>query len=248
MLLLLASAAAAPGTTTTALGLTLAWPRPAMLVDADRDAAQSVLAGWLHGADPQGRGLVGLAQAHREGRPLDLVGQCLPLTDVHSFLPGFTHPGQVALFSPVWPALAHALAATSAQSRDVLVDAGRLGAGGLPMPLVGVADHVLLVVGSSLRSLAALRHHVAPLQEAARPGAVGLLMVGPGRPYEPDEVAAQFGVPVVATLPWDPAGAAALSDGAPAPRRDALTRALRSTADSLVWQHGLAAAEIGAPR
>lgn len=236
--LVLASASGAPGVTTTALGLTLAWPRPALLADCDRDAPQAVLAGYLGGADPRRRGLVGLAHAHREGRPLDVLAECLPLPPHHhqAFLPGFANPGQVQLFNPVWPALAHALAALGAGPRDVIIDGGRLGPAGLPLPLVRSADVVAVVTGTSLRALAGIRHHLPPLVEAAgeRPGAVGLVVVGEGRPYSAREVSDAFGLPVLATLPWDPVHAATLSDGVPRTGRNPrLARAFEETARSL---------------
>lgn len=237
-MLVLASAAGAPGVTTTALGLTLAWPRPALLADVDRDPSQAVLAGYLGGVDPQRRGLVGLAQAHREGRPLDVLAECLPLPPAHqqAFLPGFANPGQVELFTPVWPALAHALSGLAAGARDVVVDAGRLGAAGLPLPLVRSADVVAVVTGSSLRSLAAIRGHLPALVEAAgeHGAAVGLVIVGEGRPYTAREASAQFGLPVLANLPWDPAHAATLSDGAPRAKRGGrLGKALEPAAADL---------------
>lgn len=63
--LVLTSASGAPGVTTTALGLTLAWPEPCLLVDADRAASQAVLAGHLRG-EAATAGVEALLQAHRE--------------------------------------------------------------------------------------------------------------------------------------------------------------------------------------
>jgi hypothetical protein len=67
----LTCATGAPGVTTAALGLTLAWPRDAVLVDADRCASQAILAGYLNGMRTGGRGLTSLAQSYRDG--IDLV-------------------------------------------------------------------------------------------------------------------------------------------------------------------------------
>ena len=47
--IVLTSASGAPGVTTSALGLALAWPRASVLVDADRAATPTVMAGYLHG-------------------------------------------------------------------------------------------------------------------------------------------------------------------------------------------------------
>ena len=133
----LASAGHAPGVTTTALGLALTWPRSALLVDADRTPTQAVLAGYLRGAHPGQHGLGRLLQAAREQRPLAEVvdAELLELPPVPAtgraarFLPGFPHPGVVGLFGATWPDL---MAVLAARPGDVLIDAGRIGAEGLP--------------------------------------------------------------------------------------------------------------------
>ncbi len=264
-IVLLTCATGSPGVTTSALALTLCWPRDVLLVDSDRDVSQTVQAGWLGARPLATRGLVELAQAHREMRPVapllwdrtvsllddapagsagvpdqamgrfDATGQ--PIADqrpgapavaesrpvARQFLPGFSHPGSVAVFDPVWPEVAEALAGLAGSGVDVIVDAGRVGHQGLPSALLGAADVVLMVVRSSLRSLAAARLHLPPLRErtaALAPAAkLGLLVVGPSRPYSDGDVEAQFGVPVVADMAWQPEEAAVLSEGGDEPRR-----------------------------
>lgn len=101
---LLTSAGHSPGVTSLAVALTVTWPEPVLLVDANSEPDQSVLAGYLQGVDPAGSGLGGLLQAHRERRSLAacLAALSLPLGDpAHDFLPGFSHPGMVDLFRPV---------------------------------------------------------------------------------------------------------------------------------------------------
>lgn len=238
--LVLASASGAPGVTTTALGLTLTWPRDAVLVDADRSASQAILAGYLSGQSTHGEGLQGLIQGHRERRPLAeaLASEWRALPDLprkpdeqppgeRRFVPGFTHLGSVDLFEGVWPGVAEV--ARSAPF-DLIVDAGRTGHRGLPATLVAGADAIALVCRTSLVSLAALRLHLAPLVEAGAPGRVGLLVVGPGRPYGVKEVAEQFGVPVLAEVAWDASAAAELGEGAPVGRRWARTALAQSLA------------------
>lgn len=245
-LLVLASAAGSPGVTTTALGLTLAWPRDAVLVDADRSAPQTILAGYLSGQATHGHGMQGLLQAHRERLPMTaaLASEARPLPDLprptdadapgeRRFVPGFTHLGSVDLFEGAWPSLVDA---ARTASFDLIVDAGRTGHRGLPTNLVAGADVVALVCRTSLASLAALPLHLAPLVETATPGRVGLVVVGPGRPYGAREVAEQFGVPVLAEVSWDPAAAAELHEGAPVGKRwgrSSLARSLEQAADSL---------------
>jgi len=222
--LLFCSAHGAPGVTTTALACALTWPADVLLADCDRDPSQAVLAGYLQGTDAGGRGLAALAQAHRDG--LDLVGevrtQSVPLGDDSTtrrwFLPGFTHASSVAWFAPVWPGLAEAMAERARLGCDVIVDGGRIGRDGLPGPLVARADRVAVVVRSSLPDLAALRLALPDLRSALADGGgfaqLGLVVVGPGRPYTEREIAAQFRLPVWGVLPWAPKDAALLADGA----------------------------------
>lgn len=255
--LVLTSASGAPGVTTTALGLTLAWPRDAVLVDADRSASHTVLAGYLSGQAPHALGVQGLLQAHRERLPLveALVANAVPLPEpgpgdpddapTRSFVPGFTHLGSVGLFDGVWASLLDAVRDTEC---DVIVDAGRLGPAGLARDLAGGADTIGLVCRTSLVSLAALRLHLPPLLEAGPPGRVGLVLAGPGRPYGAREVTEQFGVPVLAEIPWEPKSAADLIEAGSLPRnwpRQALAKAFARAATHLRegMTAGLASAE-----
>ncbi|HLT60496.1 MAG TPA: hypothetical protein VK020_04855, partial [Microlunatus sp.] len=111
----LTAAGGSPGATTTALGLALSWPRAVLLVDADPGAHQAVLAGFLGGQSPGGRGLVRIAEAHRDRRPLRevIIDQSIPLAGDAGprrlFLPGFAKPGNARLFAGVWPELVEAL-------------------------------------------------------------------------------------------------------------------------------------------
>jgi len=224
-LILFCSAHGAPGVTTAALACALTWPGDVLLADCDRDPSQAVLAGFLQGTDPGGRGLAGLAQAHRDG--LDLTGevarQTIPLTDeaapVRRFLPGFVHPGSPALFGPVWSGLAEALHDLHRLDVDALVDAGRIGRDGLPTALVSRAARIVLVVRSHLPALAALHLALPDLRSRLTAvggfGQLGLVIVGANRPYSEPEIAKQFELPVWASLPWAPKDAAILSDGTP---------------------------------
>lgn len=211
--LVLTSASGAPGVTTTALGLTLAWPQPCLLVDADRSASQAILAGHLRG-EAATAGLEALLQAHRERAPLGEVLQAaqrsLPDAPDRTFVPGFTHLGAVDLFDSAWPTL---LAEFALLQPDVIVDAGRTDHRGLPEALVRGADLVAIVCRTSLVGLAGLRLHLTQLLELGPVEGVGLILVGPGRPYAAAEVAAQFQVPVLAQIDWDPGTAEELNSG-----------------------------------
>ena len=219
-MLLLTSPGHSSGVTGLGVALALTWPEPVLLVDADREPDQTVLAGHLQGIDPGGRGLGGLLQAHREHRSLAefLPSMTLPLQgdEGHDFLPGFSHPGMVDLFGPVWPELAMAL---DAAGRTVLVDAGRISPAGLPAALVAGCSGVAVVTGSRLVDLAALRLYLPLVVAAAGVERVGLVIVGPGRPYGSGEIAHRFGVEVWAKLAWQPTEAAVFAAGEAAPRK-----------------------------
>lgn len=235
----LTSAGGAPGATTTALGLALAWPRPVLLVDADRTPTQAVLAGYLRGEHPGHRGFGRLLQASRERRPMAEVFDeetielpaLLETGSPARFLPGFPHPGMVGLFGAAWPEL---MAALVGWPGDVLIDAGRIGAGGLPLPLTQQADLVLTVTRTSLVALAGLRLYLGGVQESATETA--LLLIGNGMPYGRAEVQQQFAITIAAEVAYAPAQAAVLSDGAPVPRRfadSAYFRGVRQAAGSI---------------
>ncbi len=253
--IVLTSAGHAPGVTTTAVGLAVSWSRPVLLVDADPHPTQSVLAGYLQGTDPFGRGLAALLSAHRERRPLaglldeaalDLVAEPSDLVS-RRFLPGFGNPGMVDLFSAAWPEFAAALAGTAA---DVLVDAGRLGPRGLPPALLEVADLVGVVTRTSLVDLVALRVQLPLLTEALPPERLGLALVGPDRPYTAKEIQAQFGLEVVASVSWAPEQARVWSHGDRPTRRFRLghQRSVQHAATGLLERVTARSALIGAPR
>lgn len=240
--IVLTSAAGAPGTTTTAIGLARCWQGDTLLVDADRQPTQAVLAGYLTGAPAHGRGLTGLARAHRERRPIadELVNHLIPLgTDPDHrrvFLPGFSHPGSPALFGPIWPDLMAALSAMAHAGHTVIIDAGRIG-DGLPAPVLAEADVVLVVTRTSLRALAGVRLHLPHLQQRldslATGTQLGLVLVGDGRPYGASEITRQFGLPVWASIAHRPRAARVWSDGHPEGRgfgHSALGRSVRAGA------------------
>jgi cellulose biosynthesis protein BcsQ len=252
--IVLTSAGHSPGVTTTALGLTLCWPRPVLLVDADPHPSQSVLAGYLQGEDPYGRGLAAVLSAHRERRPLSAVlpEAVLELTPDEAvprqFLPGFVNPGMVDLFAAAWPEFAAALAGSGV---DVLIDAGRLGGRGLPPALAEFADSVLVVTRTSLVDLVALRLLLPTVTDSLPAERAGLVLVGPDRPYTAKEIGTQFGLEVTAAIDWAPAEARVWSHGDPATRRFARGAYLRSvhrSAEALLAQSESRSARIGAPR
>lgn len=255
-----ASAAGAPGVTTTALGLALTWPRDVLLADCDRDPSQAIQAGYLRGMDHGGRGLAALARLHRENRALapDLWRHTVPLVDQgddqRRFLPGFSQPATVRLFDNVWPELADAFTALDERGVDVIVDAGRIGQGGLPLSMLAQAGAVCVLTHTSLRALAATRLHLPlvaeQLDRVPVAPALGLVLVGPDKPYSSSEIAAQFGTPCWAELERNEKMASVLSDGSPEPKKfhsSSLMNQYRALAARL-RERVSTSAEVGAPR
>ncbi len=254
----LTSAAGSPGVTTLAVGLALSWPRSVLLVDADPGAGHAVLAGFLRGRSAMGKGLVRVAEAHRERRPLReaVLDQTIELADdaAHRrlFLPGFTRIANGSLFGPVWPDLATTFTRLAEVEIDVLVDVGRLEPRGVPFPLVEAGSRVALVTRTSLRAVAAARAAAPVLAEQARVAAAdppSVVLVGPGQPYGRREIATALGLPVLGEVGDDPRAAAVLSDGERRSRqfdRSDLVRSLHHLAEQLARGLQESAARVGA--
>ena len=241
-LIVLCSAKGSPGVTTTALALGLTWPVEAdgrvLVVDAD-PAGADIASGYLQGA--AGPGLIGVA-TNRSANVVDAVAEnavALDASGTRLVVPG--SPGSWRGLSPVWSRLRDLADARSDEGLwDVIVDAGRANATDAS-PVLERADLVVLVVGSSLRAVAAARPVAARLRETRTaqqrvPDSIVLLVVGERRPYPASEVATAVGLRALACIAWDPGAAAVLSDGArPSGRfiRSALMRSAAATAREL---------------
>ncbi|MDN4172227.1 hypothetical protein QWY28_04670 [Nocardioides sp. SOB77] len=146
-LIVLASGSGSPGVSTTALGLTLNWHRPALLVDADPTGSSSVFAGFFHGTQEPTGGLINLALSLRDGTLADALPRETLLLDPEApaersawFLPGIRAHDQAPSLLPLWDPLTEQLRALERNGHDVIVDAGRLGLAGWPQPLMTVGE------------------------------------------------------------------------------------------------------------
>ena len=215
----LAAAAGSPGVTSTLLGMALCWPRPVLLVEADPTAGSAILAGRFRGLQGHA-GLIDLVAAHRSGvlaEALPRVVMDIPDTQV-SILTGSRAHAQAAGLVRIWEPLLGVLASIAATGQDVLIDAGQLGMEGSPTPLIAEADLTLLVVRSHLRSLASAKSWAEALAADAVPGhAVQALLIGEGRPYSAADVSRTLGLPLVATVAWDPRRSEVFADGTDKP-------------------------------
>lgn len=237
----LCSAQGSPGVTTTAVGLALAWPRPVLLVEADPTGSSGVLTGWFRGARDYESGLIDLAFATEPVADLlPQVSVALDDTDPDRrarFVAGPRSHVQAGGLRDLWSPLAGALADLDETGQDVIVDAGRLGAGGSPTHLLANADLTVLLLRSHLPAVAGARAWAELVRRDRLWPNPGLIVVGPGDPYGPREVTRVLGLPVVATLPDDPVGAAVYHRGANPPRRfdsDSYHRSLSAAAEALI--------------
>lgn len=232
-----ASASGSPGVTTTVLALGIDWPRPVVIVEADPTAGSAILAGYFHAQVEPSGGLVGLMVALRDERLAARLPSALvpvPGTAVQ-VLPGIQARANAAGLAALWLPLLDALRDLEDTGTDVLVDVGRIAPVGSPEPLVYGADALLLVTGSNLPSAMKTRALAAEVTER-RPAGVGLLVVGPDRPYEAGEVAEAVGLPVVGRVAWDSRAASVFSDGEQPPRhleRSAFQRSIRATGEAI---------------
>lgn len=216
----LCSASGSPGVTTTAVGMAVSWPRPVVAVEADPTGGSSIQAGYLQGQSAPGDELIDLAIAQQSGTLRTLLPTLtvpLPGTSVQ-LLPGTRGHGQAAALTGLWDALLAAFKGLEGGGQDVIVDVGRLGLAGSPEALLGGADCALLVCRSDLPSLAGARSWATTLRErftaSGAQAHLRLLVIGPGRRYTETEITKVLGVPVLTSLPWDPAAATAFSHGA----------------------------------
>ena len=126
------------------------------MIDADPAGAAAVQAGYFRGADlGHDATLVDLLVSHRDGTlatDLPRMLMTIPVTGVQ-FLPGLLTHTQAASLAPVWGPLGFALRNLDVTGSDVIIDAGRLGLVGSPVPLIYGADLTLLVTRSTLPAL-----------------------------------------------------------------------------------------------
>lgn len=229
MLIVIGSVKSSPGVTTTALALAGFRPGgPGVVIEADPAGGDVKAWRGLNG-EP---GLSGLAATARHTSALRLL-------DEHaSVLPGglrvVTAPPEGEQAASAVAVLASSgsgfLREAAASGERVLVDAGRLDTASPALALVGLADRLLLVLRPQLGEITRVIDRVAGLAGQLAAGAgLGAVLVGPGYPAAMVEQA--LGIEVLAQLPEDRAGAAAITGVAAAARglsRRPISRAARA--------------------
>jgi hypothetical protein len=208
-----AAARSSPGVTTAMLACASVWPSRVLLIEASEDGGALAARFGL----PVEPGLTTFAAASRHTTngdgPAGLLAdhvQPLPGTDRIDALVGPTslEPARALLRTAAGP-LAGMLDEAAA---DVLIDAGRLPAAPLALPLLERADRLVLVVRPRLEELTALAHRLPNLTRFGPP--LQVLLAG-DRPYGPGEVADTLGVAVLGVLADDPDAADALAAAGP---------------------------------
>ncbi|GEN78980.1 hypothetical protein [Actinotalea fermentans] len=239
--LTLCSASGAPGVTTSAFALARVWHlatgRSALLVDAD-PVGSALIPAFAGAGIPTGGGVLAVA-AERASSADDILRRSVALDDDAAclVLTGVTEPAQARPLGAVWTTLVEAAHEFDGLGIDVLVDAGRLGHGWEPQPLIDAADIAVLVTRTSLSSVALARPGLAELARRRPAGApVRLLVVGRPAPYSSREVARALDGDALPEIPDDAAGAHALLLAEPPSGRlgrSGLLRAARQTAAGL---------------
>jgi len=214
-----------------------------LLADCDPGAHQAILAGYLGGRSTGGKGLLRVAEAHRDRRPLReaVLDQTLSLSAEEEsrrlLLPGFTKPASAMHFGGVWEDLAEAFDRLGEVDMDVIIDCGRIGASGPPAALLERSAVTAVVVTSTLRSIMSARVHLSTLRDHPRLTSadrehIGLIVVGENQPYRRGEIARALDVPVITSIAYDRQSAAHLSDGRPRHRRFDTSPSIRSIRDA----------------
>lgn len=249
MLLTVGSVKGSPGATTAAVALAARWPTADAPVVVECDPAGGDLLARF-GLEPY-PGLVSLAAAgrrtsepgllwqHTQRLPggLPVVVGAMGAEQAKAALGALTVPGAAAVLRA---------AGTAGQRVVAIADCGRVDAGSAAVPVIRAADALVLLARPRPDELA----HLAALLPTIRGwcGTVWLVLVGDG--YRPPDVTRELGVPVIGTLPHDPAGAAVLAGrpgGRRGPARSALGQAAAGLATAIRAQTLTTAAEPAPP-
>ena len=261
------AAKGSPGASCAALALALAWPlrseragdpgaaERVLVIEAD-PAGSSAFPGYLGGELDPGCGMDAVVGAGTgDGQIGAAVAEALLALQGYPdryLLVGFSDPAVMAAHHDTWPRLAAWLQsiARGPGRTDVLVDLGRVGTAGDPVPLLQVADVVMVVCRATLPSVLAAHHSAVHVEGLTARGlcdapVVGLLVAD--GPYPPGEVEAALRMPLAGVLSWDPAAAQVFSHGRAAGRgftRGPLLRSARQLASRTV-AHLAAATSAG---
>lgn len=254
----LTSVSGAPGVSTLATALTVNWPRPSLLLEADTSKTTQLIPGYLRAEYEHSRGLTKAALANRRGdlNAGTLFAQTISLGEGRYAIPGFEDVGGAygstpAFWSNMTTALDRLPHEIGVRELDIIVDAGRHRPSDARATLISQADAVLVLSGNTLPDSNALYNTIPPLlqmlENAGHQEYLNLVLTqhasvkgfGPSV-YGPKELHALLGINTIETFPWDSVAAAHFAYGAHAPSKkssymkklDALIAALETTLSS----------------
>lgn len=227
MLIALVSGKGAPGVTTTALALTMAWPRPALLVELDPTGGD-VRLGYGQGIRTDGRGLTMLRDERRSNLAARLWDNVLQLEghEHRWWLPGVDHPRQARLMD--WTKIADLLTESGGLGVDVIADCGTYWTERPPRQVWQAAILVGLIVRPTVPGVATARITAEALVADLETGGLGAdrlvgIPVGGGSgvaPYPVRDVREALpSLPIPTSIAWDRRGADILTGISPARRR-----------------------------
>ncbi|MFI7679535.1 chromosome partitioning protein [Actinophytocola sp. NPDC049390] len=237
MVIAIGSVKGSPGVTTLAVALGACWPAPGhpVIVECDPSGGSLAARFGLRTAP----GLVSLTAAARQDPDLALLwAHTQPLPGglpVVVAPPGgdYTRAALATLLDARRQAVPVLRGATARPGAVVIADCGRLDAGSPGVTIAREADRLLLLARPRPDELS----HLAAALSMVDLWAMHPSLVLAGTGYPPAEVTRALGVQVLATIPDDESGAAALT-GMPGRRRDparsGLGRAAHSLANALL--------------
>lgn len=254
------SFAGSPGVSTAALAAAVHWPRPVILFEAETANVTSAMAGFFRSnLAPTAGGLDKVAVAYSRNvltwqdlvdpeSGLSIAVHDLPRVDQMPIpalpaghrmwvVPGFFHLNIIEGVRGLWSRFPYLFRAVSEAGIDVIVDLGRLTREDIRLPVLDQADRVIVCATSTMVDLNRLyrRIEVPDLGERLQGGREEkyrlLLTESPAEGISANEFAEHI-MPVLATMPFDPEGAATFSLGKPdsRPNRNAYRQAARRAA------------------
>ena len=212
-LIALASVKGSPGVTTTCLALAAAWPAQRRLV-IEADPAGGDLGPWL--GLPPAPGLTGLAAAARHDPSSDLAWHhaCELAGGLNLVIAPAGAEQSAACLAALAGNAGSIFASLAAGPETVIADCGRLDPGSPALAIAAQAEVTLLMVRPRVSELS---HLALRADGLSRAGARLALLLAPdaGRGpaeaiYPAEEIASTLAIPVQASIPADPRGAADL--------------------------------------
>lgn len=243
----LTSLAGAPGVTTAATALAVHWPRPVLLLEADTSAASTIMPGFFRAnLRPSAGGIerLSFAIARNALEAEDILDPELSLSiAVHDLppipecpipaipaghrmwvIPGFASLSMIGGVLGLWKILPNLVGALGEGGIDVIIDLGRLGFDDPRLALIDASDRVIVNAEATVTDLnrSYRRLELTDLNQRVRAGADSerfwaLLKKSSHEAFNARSFSEHV-LPVLATLPNDPAGAAVFSHGRPDPK------------------------------